>query len=133
MLVAVTSQGIDLDAAVDPRFGRASRFLLIDTDGMFFKVIENRQNLDLPQVFSIRTLIYLNSLIEQIFLLIHPQSRSRYSLSSRCLVYYSNRNLILIGATSAARQVPAQDHRISIILCTVKIKYGGSGPWYVEV
>ncbi len=55
MLVAVTSQGKDLDAGVDPRFGRASRFLLIDTDKMSFEVIENTQNLDLPQGAGIQS------------------------------------------------------------------------------
>ena len=55
MLVAVTSQGNDLDSDVDPRFGRASRFLLIDTDKMYFEVIENGQNLDLPQGAGIQS------------------------------------------------------------------------------
>ena len=49
MRIAVTSQGDDLEAKVDPRFGRTSRFLIVDTDSMSFKVIENSQSLDLPQ------------------------------------------------------------------------------------
>ncbi|MBL7177895.1 MAG: NifB/NifX family molybdenum-iron cluster-binding protein [Desulfobacteraceae bacterium] len=55
MRVAVTSQGDDLAVNVDPRFGRASKFLLIDTETMSFEVIENRQSLDLPQGAGIQT------------------------------------------------------------------------------
>ena len=55
MRVAVTSQGDDLEAEVDSRFGRASKFLLVDTDTMSFEVIENTQNLNLPQGAGIQT------------------------------------------------------------------------------
>ena len=49
MKVAVTSTGKDLDANLDPRFGRAQHFLVVDTDTMAFEVRENTQNLNLPQ------------------------------------------------------------------------------------
>jgi predicted Fe-Mo cluster-binding NifX family protein len=49
MRVAVSCQGDNLDAEVDPRFGRAPKFLLIDTDTLTFDVVENTQTLDLPQ------------------------------------------------------------------------------------
>lgn len=49
MRVAVSSKGLDLDAEVDPRFGRASQFLLVDTETMACEVIPNAQNLELPQ------------------------------------------------------------------------------------
>jgi predicted Fe-Mo cluster-binding NifX family protein len=49
MRVGVTCQEDNLDAEVDPRFGRASKFLLIDTDTWSFDVVENKQTLDLPQ------------------------------------------------------------------------------------
>jgi len=49
MLVAVSSQGDNLDTLIDPRFGRASTFLVVNTLNMEFEVIENTQNLDLPQ------------------------------------------------------------------------------------
>ena len=55
MRVAVTSQGDDLEAQVDPRFGRAPKFLLIDTNSMSFEVIDNTQNLNLPQGAGIQT------------------------------------------------------------------------------
>jgi predicted Fe-Mo cluster-binding NifX family protein len=49
MRIAITSQGRDLDADVDPRFGRAPQFLLVETDTMTCQVIGNTQSLDLPQ------------------------------------------------------------------------------------
>ena len=45
MKVCVTSQGNDLNAAVDPRFGRCQYFMIVDTETLDFKAIEN-PNLD---------------------------------------------------------------------------------------
>jgi len=41
MKVAVTATGPSLDAAMDPRFGRCSHFVLVETDDMTFEAIEN--------------------------------------------------------------------------------------------
>ena len=41
MKIAVSSSGQDLEAQLDPRFGRCSYFLIIDTDDMSFDVFEN--------------------------------------------------------------------------------------------
>jgi predicted Fe-Mo cluster-binding NifX family protein len=49
MIIAVTAQGKDLQGEVDPRFGRAKHFLLVDTETMRFEVVQNEQNLSLPQ------------------------------------------------------------------------------------
>ena len=49
MRIVITSQGDDLEAEVDSRFGRASKFLLVETDTMSLQVIENSQTLNLPQ------------------------------------------------------------------------------------
>ena len=44
MKVAVTSQGSDLDSPVDPRFGRAKNFIVVDTETGEFSVHDNAQN-----------------------------------------------------------------------------------------
>ena len=49
MKIAVTSQGTDLDAAVDPRFGRARFFLVVDTDSGEAEVVDNATNLNAAQ------------------------------------------------------------------------------------
>ena len=49
MKIAVSSSGKALDASLDPRFGRSAYFLAVDPASMAFEVVENRQNLNLPQ------------------------------------------------------------------------------------
>lgn len=42
MKIAVTSVGGGMDSQVDPRFGRAACFVVVDTESMAFEAIENR-------------------------------------------------------------------------------------------
>ncbi|MCP4023385.1 MAG: dinitrogenase iron-molybdenum cofactor biosynthesis protein [Desulfobacteraceae bacterium] len=44
MKIAVSSTGKDLDAAMDPRFGRASYILIIDSVTLEYEVIDNSKN-----------------------------------------------------------------------------------------
>ena len=44
MKVVVTSQGSDLNSQVDPRFGRAKSFIVVDTETDEFSVHDNTQN-----------------------------------------------------------------------------------------
>jgi predicted Fe-Mo cluster-binding NifX family protein len=41
MKIAVTSVGKELDAQVDPRFGRAACFIVVETESMEFEAVEN--------------------------------------------------------------------------------------------
>ena len=49
MKIAVTSQGADLSSTVDPRFGRAKYFIVVDTEGDCFDAVNNAQNLNAAQ------------------------------------------------------------------------------------
>lgn len=49
MRVAVSSSGNTLESDLDPRFGRASYFLIVDTETFNFEVKPNDQNMNLPQ------------------------------------------------------------------------------------
>ncbi|KPL06442.1 dinitrogenase iron-molybdenum cofactor biosynthesis protein [bacterium SM23_57] len=46
MKVAITSKGSDLNSEVDPRFGRAQYFLLVDSGSGEVTVVDNQQNLN---------------------------------------------------------------------------------------
>ena len=41
MKVAVSANGRDLDAPIDPRFGRCAYFIIVDTDDMSFEAFDN--------------------------------------------------------------------------------------------
>ncbi len=49
MKLVVTAQGSTLDSPVDPRFGRARYFLLVDPDTGSFTAHDNAQNLNAAQ------------------------------------------------------------------------------------
>jgi predicted Fe-Mo cluster-binding NifX family protein len=49
MKVAVTSRGRTLNDEVDPRFGRANMFLVVDTDAHELEIVDNEQNLEAAQ------------------------------------------------------------------------------------
>ena len=49
MKVVVTANGTDLQAAVDPRFGRAAGFVLVDTESGEVSAHGNEQNYNAPQ------------------------------------------------------------------------------------
>jgi predicted Fe-Mo cluster-binding NifX family protein len=46
MKIAVTSTGTDLDSQVDPRFGRASYILIVDSETFGFEVLDNKENVN---------------------------------------------------------------------------------------
>lgn len=55
MRIAVSTQGNDLEAQIDSRFGRAPKFLVVDTETQHFEVVQNAQSLNLPQGAGIQS------------------------------------------------------------------------------
>ena len=49
MKIAVSAQGETLDSAVDPRFGRAAYFVIVDTESGAFEALSNEQNVNAMQ------------------------------------------------------------------------------------
>ena len=46
MKIAITSKGKDLDSEIDPRFGRAAYIIVVDTDSLEFKALDNSENVN---------------------------------------------------------------------------------------
>lgn len=46
MIVAVTAKGMQLSDEVDPRFGRAPYILIVDTETMEYKSLDNSENVN---------------------------------------------------------------------------------------
>lgn len=55
MKIAISASGSDLSGAVDPRFGRASGFVVYDVDAGTHEYVDNEQNLTLPQGAGIQS------------------------------------------------------------------------------
>ena len=55
MKIAVTTETKDLNAPLDPRFGRAKGFFVHDTESGEDQYIDNAQNLSLPQGAGIQS------------------------------------------------------------------------------
>lgn len=54
MKIAITSQGENLQAQVDPRFGRARYLIVYDTDGDTFSALDNSEGVNAAQGAGIR-------------------------------------------------------------------------------
>ncbi|MDZ7759055.1 MAG: NifB/NifX family molybdenum-iron cluster-binding protein [Desulfovermiculus sp.] len=55
MKIAVSSQGQDLNSALDPRFGRAAGFIVYDNESGAYEYVSNHQNLQAMQGAGIQT------------------------------------------------------------------------------
>jgi len=55
MKIAVTSTGREMNSGLDPRFGRASCFIVVDTKSGESRVVENSQNPDAAQGAGIQS------------------------------------------------------------------------------
>lgn len=55
MKIALSTSGNDLNAALDTRFGRAPKFLVLDLENGEFEIIDNQQNLNAAQGAGIQS------------------------------------------------------------------------------
>jgi predicted Fe-Mo cluster-binding NifX family protein len=46
MKIAVTSTGPDIDSEVDPRFGRATYIIIVDSETFKFEALDNKENVN---------------------------------------------------------------------------------------
>jgi predicted Fe-Mo cluster-binding NifX family protein len=55
MKVAFSTEGLNLEAILDSRFGRCARFLVLDSENGSFTLVENSQNLNATQGAGIQS------------------------------------------------------------------------------
>jgi predicted Fe-Mo cluster-binding NifX family protein len=55
MKIVFTTSGNTLDAPLDPRFGRAAKFLVYDLESGAFEVVDNERNLNAAQGAGIQS------------------------------------------------------------------------------
>ncbi|HOE32490.1 MAG TPA: NifB/NifX family molybdenum-iron cluster-binding protein [Smithella sp.] len=55
MKIALTTSGVDLNAPLDSRFGRAPKFLIYDQAANTFEIVDNEQNLNAAQGAGIQS------------------------------------------------------------------------------
>ena len=61
MRVAVASQGMEKSSNVDPRFARASYFLIFDTNDESLEVLDNNQNVNTAQGAGVQAAEFIAS------------------------------------------------------------------------
>lgn len=61
MKIAFSASGDSLDAQLDARFGRAAKFLIVDSDTDEFVIVDNTQNLNAAQGAGIQSAQHLVS------------------------------------------------------------------------
>jgi predicted Fe-Mo cluster-binding NifX family protein len=89
MKIAVTSQGNSLDDPVDPRFGRAMRFLVFDTETSMLQVVDNAPNLNTAQGAGIQAAESLSRLGVEILITGHCGPKAFRVLSAAGINVFS--------------------------------------------
>ncbi|UZP69200.1 NifB/NifX family molybdenum-iron cluster-binding protein [Desulfovibrio mangrovi] len=90
MKIAITAQGTTLDSPLDPRFGRAAGFLILDAASGNLEYRDNSQNLNLPQGAGIQAAMHVADAGVQALITGHVGPKAFTALSKgNIAVYYS--------------------------------------------
>jgi len=100
MKIAVTTNECSLDAKVDPRFGRCSYFLIVETDDMTFEATEN-PNASLGSGAGIQSAQLMAEKGVEVVLTGNCGPYAHQALSAAGIE-------VVVGCTEAARQVIEQ-------------------------
>ena len=82
MKITISSQGKDLNSSVDPRFGRASQFILYDTETASYEVVSNAQSLNAAQGAGIKAAEAISRLGAQVLITGHCGPKAFETLSA---------------------------------------------------
>lgn len=101
MRIAITSSGDALASSVDPRFGRAARFVLVDTDTSAIESVDNTQNLNAAQGAGIQAAETVSRLGVQVVLTGHCGPKAFRTLEAAGIQ-------VVTGATGTVAEAVAQ-------------------------
>lgn len=97
MKVAITAQDTTLDSSVDPRFGRAKCFILVDSETGEHTVHDNAQNLNAPQGAGIQAAQKVAGLGAEALLTGHVGPKAFHTLQAAEIAVYA-------GASGTVRE-----------------------------
>ena len=89
MKIAITSQGDTLESPVDPRFGRAPWFIIVDTESGEFEAVNNEQNLNAPQGAGIQAALHVSHAGAQALVTGHCGPNAHRTLSTAGIKVYT--------------------------------------------
>jgi predicted Fe-Mo cluster-binding NifX family protein len=95
--IAISASGPDLDARVDPRFGRAPFFLIVDTETGEFEAVPNRMNLMAPQGAGIQAAALVARYKPAAVLIGHCGPKAFYTLEAAGIK-------VIVGVEGSARE-----------------------------
>ncbi len=112
MKIAISAQGNSLQSPLDPRFGRAAGFIIVDGQTGAHEYRDNAQNLSLPQGAGIQAAMHVKDAGVEAVITGHVGPKAFAALSKGNIkVYYTQ--LPTVGAAYAAftkgELLPAQD------------------------
>ena len=90
MKIVISASGETLESSVDPRFGRAPKFIVYDTEDRSFEAVDNQQNLNLPQGAGIQAAGTVARTGAQAVLTGHCGPKAYRTLSAANIVVYVN-------------------------------------------
>jgi predicted Fe-Mo cluster-binding NifX family protein len=111
MKIAVSTAGTTLSDALDPRFGRASGFIVYDLESGAYEHLSNRQNLQAPQGAGIQTAQNVASAGAQAVITGHVGPKAYSALQAGGIGVYLSRAGTVEEAVQAFREgrlAPAQ-------------------------
>lgn len=101
MKIVVTSAGETLESNVDPRFGRAAKFVLYDTQTKKIESIDNAQNLNLPQGAGIQAAATVSRLGTEVVITGHCGPKAFQTLTAANIQ-------VVVGAAGTVNQALEQ-------------------------
>ncbi len=120
MKIAITTSGHDLNAPLDPRFGRAAQFLVYDTESRTFELADNEQNLTAAQGAGIQsaqnvastgaTAVISGHFGPKAFRILHASKIAMYP--STAATVQDSLDLCMQGKLTAAQEADVEGHWI---------------------